>query len=218
MAWIESHQEVAHHPKTRKLAKKLEIDLAAAIGHLHALWWWAVDYAEDGSLNKHTDEDIAIGALWDYDPKTFVDALVECRWIDRNGEDLSLHDWDEYAGRLVDKRRANAERKRLSRARHTDAAQESAPVTGLHNITEPNQTEPDLTQPRARARNIEAAGWKPNPELIEWVAQEFPEVDIVAETEKFIDHFAANGKPMKDWDAAWRNWMRRSRDFKAVAR
>lgn len=155
MAWIESHQEVAHHPKTRKLAKKLDLGTAPVIGHLHALWWWAVDYAPDGSLEQHTDEDIAIGAFWENDPKEFVDALVECRWLDRDGEHLSLHDWEEYAGRLLDRRKANAERKRLSRARHTDAAQVSAPVTGLQNITKHDLTEPDQTKTAADAARFD---------------------------------------------------------------
>jgi hypothetical protein len=226
VAWIESHQEVAHHPKTRKLAKRLDCSLAAAIGHLHALWWWAVSFADDGDLSRHTDEDIALGSVWEDDPKTFVDALVECRWLDRDGETLTLHDWEEYAGRLLDRRRTNAERKRQSRARHADGGAASGGVTGLPNqtITRPDQTQPDRTKPEnagkpARTRrDIEAAKWKPTVEMIDWAADNFPAVDISDETQKFIDHFLANGKPMKDWNAAWRNWIRRSVEFKAVAR
>lgn len=51
-------------------------------------------------------------------------------------------------------------------------------------------------------------------ELRRWaVSQGFSGEEIDRETEKFRDHFAANGKTMKDWDAAWKNWMRRSREF-----
>jgi hypothetical protein len=71
--------------------------------------------------------------------------------------------------------------------------------------------------PRAR-RDIENAKWKPTPELIDWVSKEYPSVDIILETEKFIDHFSANGKPMKDWNAAWRNWMRRTSEFQGARR
>jgi hypothetical protein len=35
----------------------------------------------------------------------------------------------------------------------------------------------------------------------------------VVEFAKFCDHFLANGKRMKDWDAAWRNWTRRAKEF-----
>lgn len=36
-----------------------------------------------------------------------------------------------------------------------------------------------------------------------------------SEFEKFRDHFRANGKRMKDWEAAWRNWKRRAPEFSA---
>nr|WP_246703834.1 helix-turn-helix domain-containing protein [Rhizobium sp. SEMIA 4085] len=29
----------------------------------------------------------------------------------------------------------------------------------------------------------------------------------------FLDHYRGNGKPMRDWNAAWRNWIRRVPDF-----
>lgn len=219
MAWIESHQEVVHHPKTRKLALRLGIQKHAAVGLLHCLWHWAVAYAHDGDLTSYTDEDIALGSEWEDDPKTFVDVLVECGWIDRDGEVVTLHDWDEYAGRLIDRRKANAERKRMSRARPADIPESSEGVTGLPNLTRPNQTEPDLTKPRERARAAINEEWKPTPTLIEWAANEYPSVDLVVETEKFRDHFRANGKPMKNWEAAWKNWIRRCQEFgAAVAR
>jgi hypothetical protein len=45
MAWIEAHQELAHHPKIRRLARELGVPKAQAIGHLLMLWLWAVSYA-----------------------------------------------------------------------------------------------------------------------------------------------------------------------------
>lgn len=41
---------------------------------------------------------------------------------------------------------------------------------------------------------------------------------VAAETEKFVDHFRANGDRKKDWVAAWRNWMRRVDDFAPARR
>jgi hypothetical protein len=38
-------------------------------------------------------------------------------------------------------------------------------------------------------------------------------VRLSVEVQKFRDHFTANGKPMKDWDAAFRNWLRRAAEF-----
>lgn len=39
-------------------------------------------------------------------------------------------------------------------------------------------------------------------------------VSLHDELQKFRDHFTANGKPMADWNAAFRNWIRRSSEFK----
>jgi len=52
MAWIESNQEVGRHPKTKKLARLLDISVVTAVGHLHYLWWWALDFAQEGVLTK----------------------------------------------------------------------------------------------------------------------------------------------------------------------
>jgi hypothetical protein len=56
--------------------------------------------------------------------------------------------------------------------------------------------------------------WWPDEALREWAEEvRFSGAEVVNETAKFVDHFLATGKPMKDWGAAWKNWMRRSRDF-----
>lgn len=52
MAWLRSHQELARHPKVKRLSRQLNISLPQAIGHLHLLWWWCMDYAQDGDLTE----------------------------------------------------------------------------------------------------------------------------------------------------------------------
>ncbi|HZG83863.1 DnaD domain protein [Paenibacillus sp.] len=137
MAWLESHQELGRHPKTKKLARLLGVSVPAAVGHLHFLWWWALDYAQDGDLSRFDNEDIADACGWEGEASTMVRGLVDAGFIE---SDMQIHDWEEYAGRLVEKREQNKERKRKSRARH-------APVTedgnARHGATVPNQTEPN---------------------------------------------------------------------------
>lgn len=121
MTWIESHQELARHPKTRRLARALGVGIPATIGHLHLVWWWAMDYAPGGDLSRWDDEDIAIAAMWEGDPAAFVGALTECGFLD---PERTIHDWDEYAGKLIDRRAANAERMRNARAAHNPSFKE----------------------------------------------------------------------------------------------
>lgn len=122
MAWIKSHQELRDHPKTRKLAHILGVSRPTAIGHLQCLWWWALDYADDGDLSKFDEIDIALGADWDADSHEFVQALIAVGFIDVcEAGGLYVHDWDDYAGTLVRRRRANTERMRDARAQHVRA-------------------------------------------------------------------------------------------------
>ena len=72
MAWIESHQDLDDHPKTRKAAQLLGLSIPAMVGHLHILWHWALTYAQDGDLTDFSETDIALGARWDGDSHTFV--------------------------------------------------------------------------------------------------------------------------------------------------
>lgn len=119
MAWIESHQELGQHPKTRRLAHLLGVSKPAAVGHLQYLWWWAMDYADDGNLARFDALDIAIGSEWDGDEGAFVDALVGAGFIDRDPDGSHhIHDWDQYGGKLAARRKANAERMRKARADH----------------------------------------------------------------------------------------------------
>lgn len=50
-------------------------------------------------------------------------------------------------------------------------------------------------------------------DLRSWAAEKVPGVNLERETEKFLNHFRSNGKTMKDWTAAWRNWMLRSAEY-----
>ena len=45
-----------------------------------------------------------------------------------------------------------------------------------------------------------------------------PGVDFRLEHAKFKDHYKSSGKAMKDWDATWRNWMRRVKEFAPTSR
>lgn len=43
-----------------------------------------------------------------------------------------------------------------------------------------------------------------------WAAQKMPQVNIDKEHEKFVDYWLGTGKAMADWNAVFRNWIRRA--------
>jgi len=147
MAWIAVQQSLLTHRKTMAVADALDIPDAQVIGHLVALWLWAIDNAPDGSLQGVTPRMVARAALWHGDPDQFVNALVSAGFLDQCEGFLAIHDWDDHARKLIERRQQDAERKRLARAaaahkmsegRPADILRTSAPT--LHNNTLPNQT------------------------------------------------------------------------------
>lgn len=118
MSWIESHQELASHPKTRRLRRLLGCSLPETIGYLHMLWWWTLDYADDGDLSAYEPADIADGCCWEGDPVTFWNCLLSAGFID---DDSRVHDWHDYAGRLVVKREANRSRAHAAYTKKRDS-------------------------------------------------------------------------------------------------
>ncbi|RJO72831.1 MAG: DUF1376 domain-containing protein [Myxococcales bacterium] len=94
---------------------------------------------------------------------------------------------------------------------------QSEPQSVLASQTTPDQTRDDLLAvpeflDKRRGSRL-PDGWQPSPELLAWANTECPIVDCVYETEKFTDFWRsqAGAKARKtDWDATWRNWMRKA--------
>lgn len=143
MAWIEFHQQLGRHPKVLRLAGKLHIHPAQVIGHLAYLWWWSLDYVPNGDLSASTSTEIASAATWPGDADKFLAALKETEWIDENG---MIHDWMDYAGKLVEQRSNERERTRM---RVAEYRKRNTNVTALHGRsnggTQPNPTIPNQT-------------------------------------------------------------------------
>lgn len=125
MAWIELHQQLPAHPKTKRLARALKLsvpeDIPLVVGHLCMFWLWCVDYAIDGSLTKMQPQDIADAAGFRGEPDDFLEAMVEAEFIDRDEDaELYVHDWDDYIGKLLLFRQKERTRNRDKQARYRE--------------------------------------------------------------------------------------------------
>lgn len=112
MAWIEVHQSLPTHRKTLLVADALDMPPVHVMGHLVAFWLWALDNAPDGILRDISPRMIARAAQWEGNPKEFVDALAKAGLIDQTSEGYAIHDWRDYAGKLIERRAADRERKK----------------------------------------------------------------------------------------------------------
>lgn len=116
--WIELHDDVFGHRKTRKAARKLGIPCVHLVGHLASLWCWSRDRADDdGRLPGSTAEDIATAAEWDDGTEAFCTALLDANYleIDADGLTYIVHDHAVYNERLIASRKHERERKRAWR-------------------------------------------------------------------------------------------------------
>ena len=141
MVYIQHDIDLAGHPKLLRLAVQMrrEMDLPAgflvdpsaiAEGVLTRLWCWALKYADDGDLSQFEPDEIALAAGWHGDPSRLIEMLAVAGLIDTDGDQRAIHDWEDYAGRLERRRKANA--RRMKEARRREHEGQSTESSGEH--------------------------------------------------------------------------------------
>lgn len=116
MAWYKAHDTMATHPKTLRLARLLKVNQYEAVGILHYLWSWGLIAADkDGCLPGLEAEDIAVAIQWTK-KSDVVEALHHVGYLDQKDGKWYIHDWYDYAGRLMDRRESERIRKAESRS------------------------------------------------------------------------------------------------------
>lgn len=145
MAWIELHQSLVRHPKVLRVSAALRVSEEAVIGHMATLWCWALDAKPQGGPLSALD--VRAGSNW----KARADiatALAEAGFLDERGDGYWLHDWTEYAGRLIRQREMAKQRARRARATNPQStgaapdeyAQRTRTVRAEFAPTVPNRT------------------------------------------------------------------------------
>ena len=127
MSWIQVHQTLKDHRKLFDAADELEISPPHMMGLLISFWLWALDNAPTGKLDGITHRMIARAAQYEGDAEKLAAALIRAGWLDENEDgELEIHDWYEYAGKLIDQRKAEKERSQRRRDAAAAAAGENA--------------------------------------------------------------------------------------------
>lgn len=115
--WIRVCDTLPSHRKTYVLADELGIKPYGAVGIVVGLWCWASTQAIDGCLQGVPPAAIARATGWSGKPAKLVQALISGGFLETRSGELYIHDWDEYAGKLLDRKSQEAERKRRERSR-----------------------------------------------------------------------------------------------------
>lgn len=223
MAWLPSHSSLARHPKLKRAARLAKTTEPAMIGHLHLLWWWALELAPEGDLSAYDPEDIADAAGWTEEPEVFLEALKNCGPRDCEGflnANMKLHDWEEYGGRYsarVEAARAAANA-RWSKKRsepNADALleQEEAHATGNAEKSRVEKSREEKKRTAKRKTSM-TESWQPDEQNLERLRARYPKVDIEAELGKFRDHWLSKGETRADWNAGLRTWCANAESYR----
>jgi hypothetical protein len=115
--WIEYHTNLWEFWKVKRLALKLSIPYAHALGLVSCLWVWTATNKADGNLTKFSDAEIADAARWGGEVNGFVGYLKECELLDADGK---LHDWDKHGLRVILESRRRQQEYRDRKAKNTN--------------------------------------------------------------------------------------------------
>lgn len=138
------------HPKTKLLQKFLKVPLYQVVGLLESLWLMTAQYADDGDLSRLHADQIAAYLEWESDPAELIDLLVKCGWLDRDGDQLRVHDWEEHCPKFVRDRRSKRELRSGSKDRRNMAAaptKQGGPIGTPSTATTPAQPPADIPNP-----------------------------------------------------------------------
>jgi len=173
MDWFRVDSDLPRHPHVLRLADKLDIGKAQALGHLTMLWCAVAEHAEDGSLANVTDGELEAWAEWPRDRKNeFANALRDAGWI---GAKKDMSGWAKRHEYMLRERKRKQELRngkpdaarpaRAPRAPRPEgdartARALSAPPRGdAANRTVPDRTVPDEATAAAPAHRLLAERW-----------------------------------------------------------
>ena len=126
MAWLEIHQTLPAHRKTLAAADALDMHPAHFMGHIITFWLWALDNVPDGNLDEVSARMIARAAQWEGDPDTLLNTLIEVGFIDQDDDGLAIHDWYDYAGKLMEQRQKSVKDQRRSADKGANVKEKTA--------------------------------------------------------------------------------------------
>ncbi len=174
LPWIQVYSNLTDHPKIYALVDRMKLRRnSEAVGIVVSLWLWAAKNAPDGDLSGFPERAIAdaVGYSYSYAGK-LCKALVECRWLDeKEGGGYQIHDWEAYAGMLMDALERQMEKSRERQKRYRMRKKQISVdvdaddnvthnVTGYAtNVTRYAPTRPDLTKPEQINISHQSPSW-----------------------------------------------------------
>lgn len=195
----------------------------ATLGLLEAVWQFCGRFTPQGNIGKYSDEEIESWVEWSGDSGALINALVECRWLDRDDEHrLVVHDWQQHADdatKLAVKRSGSTFVVPTLSGHCRDTVTYSATVSGLPE-PEPEPEPVPVPEPGGVGGKAPPSASNPSqtktkrfqPPTIPQLQEYFTEIGLAESPERFLAYYESKGwlvgkSPMRDWRAAARTWL-----------
>lgn len=124
--WIKHDVTLGNKPRVHRIAAELGLDRFSVVGRLCAVWCWADSMSEDGRILFGTLEQL--DAIAEF--SGFGEAMLMVGWLEEDGHDLIVPDWEKHHGssakaraqtnRRVTKHRERAKTPKKNRIRNAD--------------------------------------------------------------------------------------------------
>ncbi|WP_280273423.1 hypothetical protein [Nocardia wallacei] len=205
----------------------------AAIGAWCIAGSYCADQLTDGIVSKNALKMLGIR------PKIARELVEIGLWIERPNGDFEFVNWKKYnplklevearreqlreAGRAGGKRSGQSRRGEIDEANSEpntkqDASpklsivpsETEAPPVELPTRPVPTTSNEVVREPRKKRATALPNDWMPDQPVIDAMKAECPGVDLQAEHRKFCDYWRSKDERRADWNATWRNWIRRA--------
>lgn len=197
--------DLTDDPAVIGVAMALGMDEFSVVGRLHKLWSWADSHTLNGDATSVT-ETYAKQWLDRYVCATgFADALIEQHWLTIDDAGLHFPNFDRHNGQTAKARALTSKRMQKNRSEKRDADVTLAASQKRNQRREEKRIYKKETKAKKSA-------FEPPTNL--QVVQYATAAGLAIDADAFWDHYAAqgwqlaNGRPMKDWQAAARRWHR----------
>lgn len=168
-------------------------------------------------------------------PRKAADRLVEVGRWERADDGWWIHDFADYnfsAAEAAERKAKRAEAGRKGGKASKPASKSEATASGFASdmleakrnpepdpVPEPKDLTPpsgppQKPKPRRNPATTLPDTWQPNSQHRDLAASE--RVDLHREATKFRDHAKEKDRRVADWDAAFRNWLRRAKEYGAA--
>lgn len=220
--WLRLWHDMPTDPKWRTISRTSKQPITAVIAvYIHMLVS-ASNATERGRTQSWCDEDVASALDLDTDQVVAIREAMQGRVLEGD----YLTGWESRQPKREDGASERSKAWREKNKRERDEAERKRTQTNA-NERQDTDTEKDTdterksevvaatTRAKANRASRLQSDWDLPEKWGEWAeSQGLSPEEIIREADKFKDYWQGNGKTKMDWEATWRNWIRRCMEVK----